>query len=151
MNRSSLNNKEKGQSLVEFSLGLVVLLTILCGLLDLGRVYFTFVALEDGAGEAALYLALNPQCIHASDGAECADPNNAEYRARNSGGHEVDWSKAQIKFDTPNAFGVGETVKVTVDYSYGLLTPIIPKIVGLNPIKISASASQIVITETAKK
>lgn len=151
MNRIAKNNREKGQSLVEFSLGLVVLLLLVCGLLDLGRVYFTFVALEDAAGEAALYLSLNPQCIHASDGAACADPNNAEYRARNSGGQEVDWSKALIKFDTPTAYGVGETVKVTVDYSYGLLTPIIPRIVGLNPIKITATASQIVITETAKK
>lgn len=141
---------EKGQSLVEFSLGLVLLLLLLCGLLDLGRVYFTFVALEDGAGEAALYLSLNPKCVNATDGdgVECQDPNNAEYRAKNSGGHEVDWSKAIINFDIPEFHGVGEPVKVTVDYSYGLLTPIIPKIVGLNPITISASASQIIITET---
>ena len=151
MNRINVKNAEKGQSLVEFSLGLVVMLLLVCGLLDLGRVYFTFVALEDGAGEAALYLSLNPQCVHATDGAACANPNNAEYRARNSGGQEVDWSKAQIKFDVPSAYGVGESVKVSVDYSYGLLTPIIPKLVGVNPIKITATASQIIITETAKK
>lgn len=147
-----MNSKkaEKGQSLVEFSLSLVLLLLLVSGLLDLGRVYFTFVALEDAAGEAALYLSLNPKCVRATDddGVRCADPNNAEYRARNSGGYEVDWSKATLSFDIPEFYGVGEPVKVTVDYSYGLLTPIIPKIVGLNPIKISASASQIIITET---
>ena len=51
---------EQGQSLVEFAVGLVVILVILCGLLDLGRAYFIYVALEDGAGEAALYLSINP-------------------------------------------------------------------------------------------
>jgi hypothetical protein len=147
-----MNSKkaEKGQSLVEFSLSLVLLLLLLSGLLDLGRVYFTFVALEDAAGEAALYLSLNPQCVHATDvdGVVCADPNNADYRARNSGGDEVDWTKANINFEMPEFYGVGEPIKVSVDYSFALLTPIIPKIVGLNPIKISTSASQIIITET---
>lgn len=150
MNRVS-KKAEKGQSLVEFSLGLVVILIIVSGLLDLGRLYFTFVALEDSAGEAALYLSLNPHCVHATDGAECANPNNADYRARNSGGLEVDWSKANIAFDVPQPYGVGESVKVTVTYSYGLLTPIIPRIVGINPISMSASASQIIVTELAKK
>jgi hypothetical protein len=150
LRRMSMNGSkgERGQSLVEFSLGLVLLLLVVCGLLDLGRLYFTFVALEDAAGEAALYLSLNPQCIHES--VTCANPNNADFRARNSGGQEVDWTKANIKFDVPPTFGVGESVKVTIDYSYGLLTPIIPRIVGLNPIKLTATASQIIITETAK-
>lgn len=151
MKRINLQRAEKGQSLVEFSLGLVAMLVILSGLLDLGRLYFTFVALEDAAGEAALYLSINPHCLHASDGVECANPNNADYRARNSGGQEVDWSRANITFEVPAPYGVGETVKVKVEYSYPLLTPVIPRIAGVNPITISASASQIIITELAKK
>src|SRR5215470_5311277 len=110
MNRKNL---QKGQSLVEFSLGLVVILIIVSGLLDLGRLYFTFVALEDAAGEAALYLSINPHCLHASDGPQCANPNNADWRARNSGGQEVDWSKANFSYDVPAPYGVGESVKVS--------------------------------------
>ena len=151
MNPKSRQLFEKGQSLVEFSLGLVVLLLVLCGLLDLGRVYFTFIALEDGVGEAALYLSLHPLCRTKDNVTaiphECDDPNNATYRAYNSGGFEtVDWNKATFTFSVPAA-SVGEPVKVTVDYSYPLLTPIIPRIAGMNPLKISASASQIIITE----
>src|SRR6266516_217514 len=97
MNKISVRKAEKGQSLVEFSLGLVFLLLIVSGLIDLGRLYFTYVALEDAAGEAALYLSLNPHCVHPEDGVECANPNNADYRVRNSGGQEVDWSEADIK------------------------------------------------------
>ena len=51
---------ESGQSLVEVAFGMVILLVLLAGVLDLGRMYFTFVALEDSVGEAALYLAINP-------------------------------------------------------------------------------------------
>ncbi len=144
---------ESGQSLVEFALGLVILVLILSGLLDLGRLYFIYVALEDGAGEAALYLAINPACPTAAAGSRCADPNNAEYRARNGGGGEVDWSLAIIKIDIPtdalgnSVYAVGEPVSVTIEYTFPLLTPIIPKIAGVNPLTLSTHASQVIIGE----
>jgi len=47
---------ERGQSLVEMSIGFIILTLIVMGILDLGRVYFLNLALEDAAGEAALYL-----------------------------------------------------------------------------------------------
>src|SRR5512145_776992 len=76
------NQKQRGQSFVEFSLSLVLILLILCGLLDLGRVYLIYVALTDGAGEAALYLSINPNCPEPDPAKpECNDPNNARYRA----------------------------------------------------------------------
>lgn len=146
MKRINWKKAEKGQSLVEFSLGLVFILIIVSGLIDLGRLYFTHVALEDGVGEGALYLSINPNCFQPSDGTQCANPNNAKWRIQNSSGASlVDWSKANITRN-PGPYGVGETVKVRVDYSYSLLTPIIPKIVGLNPITLSSNASQTVIT-----
>lgn len=137
---------ERGQSLVEFAVGLVVILVILCGLLDLGRAYFIYVALEDGAGEAALYLSINPECRYASDGVACADPNNAEFRARNAGGLNVDWTHANIIIERP-ALGVGEPVSVTVEYPFPLVTPLIPRIVGSETITLTAKASQITIRE----
>src|SRR3972149_7691537 len=73
---------ETGQSLVEFALMLPFLLLMLMGTLDVGRLYFAYVAIQNAAGEGALYAAIHPNCIHASDGPDCADPNNAEYRAR---------------------------------------------------------------------
>ena len=133
--------------------GMVVLLILLLGLLDLGRMYFTFVALEDSVGEAALYLAINPQCPDASAGSDCADPNNAEYRARHAGGSVVDWSVTVIKFDIPTdssgnpITSVGEPVSVTLEYPYYLITPIIPRIAGVNPLTLSTHASQVIIGE----
>lgn len=137
---------ERGQSLVEVAIMFVVLLFILSGVLDLGRAYFVFVALEDGAGEAALYLSINPECRYASDGAECADPNNAEYRARTAGGNNIDWSAATITITRPG-LGVGEPVGVVIAYPFHLITPVIPRIAGANPLTLYASADQVIIRE----
>jgi hypothetical protein len=138
---------EQGQSLVEMTVGFVILLLILSGLLDLGRAYFIFVALEDGAGEGAIYLSINPDCRTAADGAQCADPNNADYRARNSGGGLVDWQTAEIIATRSNLYGVGDPVSVTINYSFRLLTPIMPQIAGVNPLTLSVSADQTIISK----
>jgi hypothetical protein len=106
-------NPEKGQSLLEMCFGFITLLMIVSGVVDLGRLYFAYVSLEDAAGEAALYLSINPRCpwdLPATTPTEdngspitgsaivkdCDPPNNGMYRARYAGGQTagvslVDW------------------------------------------------------------
>lgn len=158
---------ERGQSLVEFTFGLMAMLMIVSGLLDIGRAYFTFVALEDAAGEAALFLAINPHC--ASDGElggepvadnlignnsapidpkyKCDPPNNAMWRAQESGGGLIEWTTAVQTSATPRGFSVGEPVEVTISYPFQLLMPIIPDIAGANTLTLTAHASQIIVFE----
>ena len=50
----------KGQSLVEFAVWIVVLLIILAGVVDVGRVLFTFISYRDASEEGAVYGALFP-------------------------------------------------------------------------------------------
>lgn len=138
---------EKGQSLVEMTIGFVVLIVILSGLLDLGRIYFIYVALEDGAGEGAIYLSIKPACRTAADGAACANPNNADYRARNAGGQLVDWSTANVIIDRTSVYGVGDPVSVSIEYQFRLLTPIMPQIAGINPLTLRVRADQTIIAE----
>jgi Flp pilus assembly protein TadG len=142
-----VTRNERGQSLVEFALSLPLLLLVLSGLLDLGRVYFVYVALEDGAGEGALYLSINPGCRTLDDGTDCIEPNNADFRARNAGNMAVDWSSADIEIDRTDPFGVGDPVKVTIHYPFRLLTPIIPRLLGVEQIMLTVEASQIIVTE----
>ena len=73
---------QRGQSMLEMALMMVVLLTILSGVLDLGRGFFSFIAIQNAAGEGALYAAINPRCPHASSPSDCTDPNNVDYRAK---------------------------------------------------------------------
>lgn len=141
------NRLERGQSLVEMSIGFVLLLIVLCGLLDIGRAYFVYIALEDGAGEAALYLSIDPECRTEADGLQCTNPNNAEYRARNAGGENVDWSTAEIIIERPPIYGVGDPVAVTIRYSMRLINPFIPQFAGINPVYMTAHASQTIIRE----
>jgi hypothetical protein len=144
----ALARGERGQSLVELTLGFTMLLILMSGLLDLGRAYFIYVALEDGAGEAALYLSINPQCWDVGSGPGCGDPNNALYRARNAGGAFVDWQSAVISVN-PASYSdrdtIGDTVTVSIAYSFQLLTPVIPEIAGANPITLTGEASQMII------
>jgi Flp pilus assembly protein TadG len=52
--------KERGQSLVEMAIALVILLLLVGGIVDLGRAFFTFMALRDAVQEGALYGSVNP-------------------------------------------------------------------------------------------
>jgi hypothetical protein len=104
--KRSKQSLEEGQSLVEMMFGMVVVVFIMSGVIDLGRAYFTYVALEDAAGEAAMYLAVNPHCPGdafvggqwvANNGNvtdSCDPPENAVWRAQNAGGGAglVNWS-----------------------------------------------------------
>jgi hypothetical protein len=53
-------NQEKGQSLTEFGLSVVILLILLAGTVDAGRAFFTFMALRDAVQEGALWGSYNP-------------------------------------------------------------------------------------------
>lgn len=46
---------EKGQSLVEFAIGLTIMILLLSGIFDIGRAIFTQFALQDAAEEGLVY------------------------------------------------------------------------------------------------
>jgi Flp pilus assembly protein TadG len=142
---------ERGQSLVEMTVGMVILLIIVMGILDLGRVYFTYLTLQDAAGEAALYLAVDPCCTYPPEGegvaGGCSNPNNAKYRAAYSADQNfadaiwnlgVDGFQAQV--DNPQL--IGSPISVAVSYPYTPLTPLVSAIVP--QIRLTASASNVV-------
>lgn len=124
---------ESGQSLVELSLGFAFFLFFLLGMLDLGRLYFVYVAMEDGAAEAALYYALNAACETAADGPDCADPNNALYRAEHASSQQVDFSWDEVVLDCddiPASPDNEDMVECSITYPFETLTPIIGSIAG---------------------
>jgi Flp pilus assembly protein TadG len=61
MNRYfSKQRTKKGQSLIEMALAMTVMLVLLGGIVDLGRAFFTFMALRDAVQEGAMYGSLHP-------------------------------------------------------------------------------------------
>ena len=157
MIKTTRKHTERGQSLVEFSLSAMLLVILLSGLLDLGRVYFTYVALEDAAGEAALYLSLNPSCKVDNGNPDCSDPNNAWWRARHATGGTfeglLDWdnpnpaNRPQIVPDLPTANAVGGKVFVTIKYDFPLVTPLIRNMASGGKIPLQVEARQTIVSE----
>lgn len=159
---------ERGQSFTEMALGFVFFLFFVMGMLDLGRLYFQFVALEDAAGEAALFLALNAECpadpsnmadcakityeddegnTYTGCPAKCADPNNARSRASNAS-NLLDFSKEGAEIEwvrLPRTATREDMVEVTLRYPFELLTPVISDIVGDDRVVLEASASQVLL------
>ena len=56
----SKNNKESGKSMVELAVSFVVLMILLAGVVDLGRMAFYYIAMRDSAQEGASYAAIFP-------------------------------------------------------------------------------------------
>lgn len=140
---------EAGQSLVELAFGMIVLLILLLGLLDLGRLFYTLVALRNAAGEGALYGSLNPACRTSSDGATCADPNNIAYRATHeSPSGLVNWSAAAVNTDRPQGASIGDPITVTVTYTYTIFTPFINVMIGGSELPLRVSATQNIFGDT---
>jgi hypothetical protein len=165
--------KELGQALVEMAITAPILILILSGLLDLGRLYYTFIALEEAAAEAARYLAISPNCEDTSDpdttdvGNECIDPNNALYRGLRAGNDEYDATKLTWNipynataiangFDDPfeqcgGFVSIGCVVTVQLDYEFEFLTPGIQNIsvavTGGTGIVLRVQATEIMVYE----
>ena len=133
-------------------MGTCLFLVIMMGLLDLGRVYYTFVILEDAAGEGAVYLSIDPNCPQSSP--TCPNPNNAAWRIYESSGDIVNFDDplqtrifVEYPFDdvNPGVRDIGEEVKVTIERDFDLLTPFVQGIAGGESVTITATASQTII------
>jgi hypothetical protein len=152
---------ERGQSLIEMTAGFLFLAVLVSGLLDLGRLYFIYIALEDSVGEGAIYLSINPRCPRA--GGSCTATGNAEWRVLNAAGDPgsdglLDWDLiTDLDFfpqeDGNGIFvrnpGVGETVTVEVEYRYTLITPMLSDMVGDDGINLTVRAQQTVLMQPA--
>ena len=138
------SKSQTGQSLVEFSLMLIILLVLLTGVMDLGRAYFTYLALKDAAAEGAYYGQGHPVWIDGSlAGTSDDDPNNIIYRVKNSApqGGLVNWDDATTTVTVPDPTP-GKTLTVTVSYPYQLITPFI----GGQMLTLSARSVAVIVS-----
>jgi hypothetical protein len=171
--RKRLEKAQKGQSLVEMAISMVLLTMILSAVIDLGRLWFTYLALEDAVGEAALFMSVFPYCVKADspdptrplEVDPCADPDNAEWRARNavtnSAGSVLDWQ--YVVFDPDDnhyvfyqgedlngdpIIMVGDDFMIAMDYKFYLISPFVPVTAGgFNPFTLRVEAWQSIIRE----
>ena len=134
---------ERGQSLVELSVSLLVLLYLLSGAVDFGLAFFQFVQLRDAAQEGALFGSMDPlQLIETRVRGASSSPINL-----------ADTSKVQVTVtakdkDSNNpkpltAACEGDGLEVKVSYNHLIFMPFIPQLIGKNTIPLNA-----VVTDT---
>src|SRR3990172_9693837 len=79
-------SRERGQSLTEAAIFITLLMVVMAGLIDLGRMYYTYLSLKDAAAEGAAYGSMEP-----------TDLLGIEARVRGeSPGGLIDWSGAIV-------------------------------------------------------
>jgi len=146
MRRRSNKHKKKhiclrAQALVEFALLLPLLLVLILGAMDLGRVFYFKIILTNAAREGANYLSRNP-----ADGA--AGYTNTWNAIRTEGessgvtitSDEVDWAGT-------NCCAVGFPVVITIDKDVDLIFDGFLNTMGIidGPITISSSVTMVVL------
>jgi Flp pilus assembly protein TadG len=133
--RTTLNKDQKGQSLVEIALTMPILILVLVGILDLGRAYFTFIALSDAAAEGAAYAAIHP-----------TDTTQIVARAVDSSTGLVTFEPDMVQV-TANGITAGSPITVTIEYEYQILTPLMSSFVSQGKIKMRSIVAQPIIND----
>jgi hypothetical protein len=128
--------RENGQGFVEFAVGITILLVLLAGVLDLGRAYFSYIALQDAAQEGASYASIAPSDI---------DGIRDRVRATSSGPIDfVLFDDSQIEVQLLGGSCTGNGIKVTVKIDFRLVAPFFSG----NSLALSAEATDTILQDT---
>jgi Flp pilus assembly protein TadG len=115
----------RGQALVEVLLVLPVLLLLVMGAVDVGRLLFASVAIEEATQEGAIFAAYSPTEF---------DPIRTRILS-SSDVDEVQDATVTVMCNTSPAPG---QVEVTAEVNYPLVTPVIAAMLG-NTVRLSAT------------
>jgi PKD repeat protein len=154
--RTHLHDRTRGQSLVEFALVLPILMMLTLTALDFGRVYLGYINLQNMARIAANFAANNPDAWTAS-----ADPavTTARQATRLKYQNQILGDASATNCNLPLVAGVrtapnptftdanangapeiGDTAKVGISCTFGVITPVIANVVG-GSIQVSAAST----------
>jgi len=132
------NKNERGQSLVELAISILVLALLLSGAVEFGIAFFQFIQLRDAAQEGALYGALYP-----------TETNNIKERVWGSASAPIKDPKNNISVDiTPDIAAVGcnigDGITVKATYVHKVFMPFATLWMGPER-PISASATDTIL------
>jgi Flp pilus assembly protein TadG len=140
------NKHERGQSLVEMAVSLVLLLLLLSGTVEFGMAFFQFIQLRDAAQEGALYGSINP-----------ADTTNITARTQGASNSPINLTTITPDisyFDTTGTATTDNTkkcegggIKVTLVYNHKIFMPFMSAALGgRQTIPLTASVTDTILT-----
>ncbi|MBO9370827.1 MAG: pilus assembly protein [Chloroflexi bacterium] len=127
--------KQRGQSLVEFALVLPLLILLLGGVLELGRLFFAYVAVTDAAAEGATYASIYPR----------ATIHQITERAQAASGGLIQLDPSMVQVQRP-VLTAGAPITVTVTYPFRLITPLLGDLVPGRTIPLRGVAVGVILS-----
>jgi hypothetical protein len=115
---------------------LTLILILLAGILDLGRAYYSFLALKNAAAEGAAYASIAPT-------------DNLGIEARTKGESPtgvIDWTHVQVDTAIIGHACRGGTVKVEAVMEYVVFTPFIGSIIGSQSFPLKAEVVNTILS-----
>ena len=142
---------ERGQSMVEFALVITILMILLAGVIDMGRAFFTYMAMRDAAQEGAAYGSLNPTNIggiqeRVWDNLDQVVPKPDESEST------IDNTREHIRVTVNYGYGaicLGNTLQVDVYYDqFPLAMPFLGWILNSQTLPIHATINDSILKPT---
>jgi hypothetical protein len=137
----SFNNERnaKGQSLVEFAVSAMFMLLLIAGIADLGRAFFSYMAIRDAAQEGAAYGSTYPD--------DLAGIKNRVQGTSQTPVQLDDDSVVEVKIEYEGGAceGDGNAIRVTVEYDFRIATPLIGALVQDQSITLRTSVSDTIL------
>ncbi len=122
MNILKLLRTSRGQSLVELSMTLPILLILVFGIIDFGLGMRSYISLANSVREGARFAAVgNP----AGEPSDCDGVTNNTVYGRvciTTGGLDLDLLEPSVTY--PEGIAPGNSVVVSADYDYNFVTPL---------------------------
>jgi Flp pilus assembly protein TadG len=128
---------ERGQSLVELAISLVILMYLLSGAVEFGIVFFQFVQLRDAAQEGALYGSINP-----------TDTSGIRARVQGASNSPINLSTITpvITYSDPSRKCQENGITVAVTYNHQIFMAFIPQLIGRSAIPLNAEVTATILT-----
>ena len=146
---------ERGQSLVELALSLLILLMMLAAAVDFGMALYSYVTIRDAAQEGALYASIDPtnvaeitSRIQSSASSPIDMATELEETGEGvtviviTGGSEIAAGSATA---SQACEGNGAVVRVEVRYRYKLVMPLLPDMLGQTEIPLTADVTNAIL------
>ena len=115
---------EKGQAMVEFALVVPLLVMLLFGIIDFGRIFHTYLAIDHASREAARVASIGE-----------SDATIVSTAVTNAA--SVSLKSGQVSVSPGGTKSSGSDVTITITYPISFLTPVVSSITG--PITLSSS------------
>lgn len=135
--------------MAEFAVSLVILLTLLAGVVDLGRMFFAYIIIRDAAQEGAVYGSIASKDNLTILETEIEDRVKAAFTdPSDSSNVPIDITKLNVHTDILGATcaAPGSGVRVRVEYSLPVTMPFLGTVIGSQEMKMAATVENAILS-----